>query len=171
MILIGDDTYRGKAVHYTSYKRKRLVHIILVDLLAMADAFDYPYMVQYDLQQFFKRALPVVFHIDSFSLFNILVHRALFTTQEHIMISISPQSEYYEHTDLRHIGWVNSSDTVRDASTKLESCPSQTGIRQRGTIDSRNITCPSTRITKKQVQGAAVATGVVALSRLTPLGP
>ena len=93
-------------ISYRSYKCRRKTRSTLAsECHAFADAFDYSYMLNYDIEQLLKQRITVQMFTDSKSLFDFIVCASM-TSERRSMIGISPTRQAYERHEIADIGLI-----------------------------------------------------------------
>ena len=95
-------------ISYHSYKCRRKTRSTLAsECHAFADAFDYSYMLKYDIEQLLKQRIPVQMFTDSKTLFDFIVCAST-TSETRSMIGISPTRQAYERHEIADIWLIYS---------------------------------------------------------------
>ncbi len=106
-------------IGYRSYKCRRFTRSALASKChTFADAFDYSYLMKYDLEQLLDQRIPIQMCTDSKSLFDVIV-RASMTSERRLMIDISATREAYERNEIADIGLIASEYNLSDCMTKI----------------------------------------------------
>ena len=106
-------------ISYRSYKCRRKTRSALAsECHAFADAFDYSYLLKYDIEQLLQQRIPIQMFTDSKSLFDVIV-RASMSSERRLMIDISATREAYERNEIADIGLIGSEHNLADCMTKI----------------------------------------------------
>lgn len=82
------------------------------ELCALAYAYDYAYLLSYDMAHIFRTWFPLILLTESMSLFNLLIHTSTVSTEKRLMINITTLRQAYERRDITDIGWLRSGGNV-----------------------------------------------------------
>lgn len=121
IILLCDNKNRTHVLDYSSRKFKRVVRSILGgEVYAFSAGFDRGFILQYDLQTIYKRAIPLHMMTDSLQLFDVITKGSA-TTEKRLMIDVAAARESYNKYEISNVGLVASDYNIADALTK-EKC-------------------------------------------------
>ena len=119
IICLCDSKNNVAIISYRSYKCRRKTRSALAsECHAFADAFDYSYLLKYDIEQLLQQRIPLQMFTDSKSLFDVIV-RASMTSERRLMIDISATREAYERHEIADIGLIGSEHNLADCMTKI----------------------------------------------------
>lgn len=114
IVLLCDATGSRNIIHFSSYKSKRVSRSVMgAEVLALADGFDYAYLMRHDLQRVLGHPVPLAMLTDSESLFKTIV-KSTTTTEKRLMIDIQAAQEAYGKQEISDVGWIRSEDNPAD---------------------------------------------------------
>eukprot|EP00171_Calliarthron_tuberculosum_P008498 IDg8498t1 len=110
---------RINIIGYRSYKCRRVTRSAMAsECHALADAFDYSFMLKFDLESMLQQEIPLQIFTDSRSLFDVIV-KATKTSERRLMIDVAACREAYERHEIADIGLIRSEHNLADCFTKV----------------------------------------------------
>ena len=95
IVCLSDAKDNVAIISYRSYKYRRIIRSALAsECHAFADAFDYLYLVKYDLEQLLQQRITIQMFTDSKSLFGVII-RASKNSERRLIIDITAAMEAY----------------------------------------------------------------------------
>ncbi len=119
VVVLCDKNNRCSLIGCKSYKCQRVTRSALAsERHALADAFDYAYMLKHDLESLLRRNVPIQMFTDCKSLFDVIV-KASRTAERRLIIDIAACREAYERHEIADIGFLRSGFNLADCMTKI----------------------------------------------------
>ena len=109
-------------MHFSRKKSQRVARSVLVaDVYAFAEAYDYTYKLRVDLERILKRKVPLTMLTDSKSLFEVITECS-HTAEKRLMIDITSVRDANNMEELSNVYCFRTAHTLTDAFTKVEKC-------------------------------------------------
>lgn len=135
IVLLAEKFGKCNILHYASYRIRRTNRSVLVtEVYAFADAFEFPYRMRHDLENLLGQRIPLQMFTDSKSLFDVIKKNST-TAERRLMTDIKDVREAYEQQRISNVGFVCSENNLTDAFTKEKPCDALNRILSNGFID------------------------------------
>lgn len=119
VVTLCDKNNQCSVIGYKSYKCRRITRsAIASECHALADAFDYAFMLKHDLEVLLQQPIPIQMLTDSKGLFDVIV-KAGKTAERRLMIDIAACRQAYERHEIGDIAFTRSEYNLADCMTKI----------------------------------------------------
>lgn len=118
IVLTNEATNRCNIIQWSSTKCKRVTRSVLAaELYAMVQGFDAASALKNCVDQIFKKPIPLIICVDSFSLYECMVKLGT-TREKRLMIDIAALRQAYERREIAEVIWIEGPNNPADSMTK-----------------------------------------------------